>query len=189
MSSPCLCSTWCGNDAGEMLRKLQLDMQCWALPAQEHWALQHTQDIPVATLLDQHSAPSKGLALHSAECWCITALLPPQGLSSVSSGSHSQDPGKAAATPPPCFVESLQGETETARPMTKCKNLVTLILMGFLGPTGSETRKHSAAVWSCSTSVLVQLSNIWQQLAPRAACFWSENFQYEIKESYRECWA
>lgn len=59
--------------AAEMLRKLE---QCWG---QEHWALQHTQDIPVATLLDLHSAPSKGLALHSAGCWHSTALLPPQG--------------------------------------------------------------------------------------------------------------
>lgn len=116
------------------------------------------QDIAVATLLDQHSAPSKGLALHSAECWHTTALLPPQGqlqpgLPSESSGSHSQNLHKAAATPPPCFVESLPGETGIAKPVTKCKNLVALILLGFLGLIGSKARKHSAAAWSCSTTV------------------------------------
>lgn len=158
MSLPCLYSTWHGNDCTRDAQEAEagqarLSTSCTgALGTAAHTGHSCGHSLGPAFSLQQ------GLALHSAECWHTTALLPLQGqlqpgLPSVSSSSHRQDPSKAAATPHPCFVESLQGATGIAKPVTKCKNLVTLILTGFLGPIGSKARKHSAPVWSCSTTV------------------------------------
>lgn len=68
------------------------------LLAREHWALRYTQDTPVIIIVDEQSAPSKGLALHGVG---TSALLPAQRQLQPelpSGSSHSQNPDKAVAT-------------------------------------------------------------------------------------------